>query len=89
MKELFTIFVLLVFSLSVSAQVSFSARVVFPEPEYNEPGFTHDLIVFGFGFRLTVEGEDSVRYCVCDSNAMIRFDNIRSGSRCLLSFRNF
>lgn len=89
MKELSTIFVLLVFSLSVSAQVSFSARVVFPEPEYNEPGFTHNLIVFGFGFRLTVEGEDSVRYCVCDSNAMIRFDNIRSGSRCLLSFRNF
>lgn len=79
----------LLISLMVSAQVSFTARVVFPEPEHNDPSFTHYLIGIGFGFRLTVEGEDSVRYCVCDSNATIRFDNIRSGSRCALSYRDF
>lgn len=79
----------LLISLMVSAQVSFTARVVFPEPEYNDPRFTHYLIGIGFGFRLTVDGEDSVRYCVCDSNATIRFDNIRSGKRCSLSYRDF
>ena len=89
MKKPLSLAALLIFSLTVSAQVSFTARVVFPEPEYNDPGFTHYLIGIGFGFRLTVEGEDSVRYCVCDSNATIRFDNIRSGSRCALSYRDY
>ncbi|MCR4811013.1 MAG: hypothetical protein K5867_00215 [Bacteroidales bacterium] len=73
----------LLISLTVSAQVSFSARVVSPEPMNNNPMF----IRFG-SFRLTVEGEDTLRYCRCDTNATIRFDNIRSGSRCALSFRH-
>lgn len=72
----------LLISLTVSAQVSFTARVVFPEPMNNNPMF----IQFD-SFHLTVEGEDTVRYSVCDSNATIRFDNIRSGSRCALSAR--
>ena len=73
----------LLISVMVSAQVSFSARVVSPEPMNNNPMF----IRFG-SFRLTVEGEDTLRYCRCDTNATIRFDNIRSGSRCALSFRH-
>ena len=89
MKKTLSLTFLLIISLTVSAQVSITARVVFPEPEHNDTSFTHYLIGIGFGFRLTVEGEDSVRYCVCDSNATIRFDNIRSGSRCALSYRDF
>lgn len=81
-KPLFLALSLLI-SLMVSAQVSFTARVVSPEPMNNNPMF----IRFG-SFRLTVEGEDTLRYCRCDTNATIRFDNIRSGSRCALSFRH-
>ena len=89
MRNALTFFLLFVISLTVSAQVSFTARVVFPEPEYKSPDFIHYLMGIGFGFRLMVDSEDTVRYCICDSNAMVRFENIRRGSRCLLSYKDF
>lgn len=85
MKKILSICVaLLALAVGVEAQVSFSARVFFP------PEKPHDIWVLMYGgFWLTVDGEDSVRHCGCDSNAMVRFDNIAVGSRCIFFYRDF
>lgn len=68
--------VLLLVSLAVSAQVSFSAHVFLPT---NEP------LDYFFPFYLKVDSEDTVRYQF-DSTASVRFDNIAIGSRCHLTY---
>lgn len=76
MKKAFILGVLLLVSLVVSAQVSFSAHVFLPT---NEP-----LDDF-FPFYLKIDGEDSVRY-QHNSTASVRFDNIAIGSRCHFTY---
>lgn len=71
--------VLLLVSLAVSAQVSFSAHVFLPK---NEP-----LDDFS-PFCLKVDGEDTVRYHYA-STASVRFDNIAVGSRCHFIYNHF
>ena len=71
MKKWILVAALLFSSRAVFAQVSFSARVHLP------------LAVAPL-FSLTVDGEDTVRYCRPDSTSTIRFDNIAIGSRCHL-----
>lgn len=84
MKRTLLLVVLLLFSLVVPAQVTFSARVYFPPEVPIEP------IFFKYQpFCLKVDNEDTVRYCYCDSTATIRFDNIAVGSLCHLIYRDF
>ena len=75
---------MLLLSLAVSAQVTFSARVFFPPEAPLEPMFIKYQ-----PFCLKVDSEDTVRYCYCDSTATIRFDSIAVGSLCHLIYRDF
>lgn len=79
MKKASLLIVLLLISLAVSAQVSFSAHVFLPK---NEP-----LDDFS-PFYLKVDGEDTVRYQYA-STGSIRFDNIAVGSRCHFIYNDF
>ena len=76
MKKTFILGALLLVSLVVSAQVSFSAHVFLPT---NEP------LDYFFPFYLKVDSEDTVRFQF-DSTASVRFDNIAIGSRCHLTY---
>lgn len=78
-KALFILGTLLMISLVVSAQVSFSAHVFLPK---NEP-----LDDF-FPFYLKVDGEDTVRYQYA-STASVRFNNIAVGSRCHFTYADY
>ena len=79
MKKTFILGALLLVSLAVSAQVSFSAHVFLPK---NEP-----LDDFS-PFYLKVDGEDTVRYQYA-STGSVRFDNIAVGSRCHFIYNDF
>lgn len=79
MKKTFILGALLLVSLVVSAQVSFSAHVFLPK---NEP-----LDDFS-PFCLKVDGEDTVRY-LYSSTGSVRFDNIAVGSRCHFIYNHF
>ena len=68
---------LLAFVVCAEAQVSFSARVLFPPESPIDIKF-----LMPKGFCLTVDGEDTVRCIGCDSTATVRYDNIPVGSRC-------
>lgn len=86
MKRLLIVF-LLMLSLCLQAQVTFSARVFKPSGEMIAPSF--------MGFRLLVDGEDTVRYwrdttisCLFNPTGIIRFENIPIGGRCLLNYQD-
>ena len=69
MKKTFILGALLLVSLVVSAQVSFSAHVFLPT---NEP------LDYFFPLYLKVDSEDTVRFQF-DSTASVRLDNIAIG----------
>ena len=79
MKKASLLVVLLLVSLAVSAQVSFSAHVFLPQ---NGP-----LDDFS-PFCLKVDGEDTVRYQYA-STGSVRFDNIAVDSRCHFIYNHF
>ena len=85
MKKIMPIFAaLLAFVVCAEAQVSFSARVLFPPESPIDIKF-----LMPKGFCLTVDGEDTVRCIGCDSTATVRYDNIPVGSRCSFFYCDF
>ena len=84
MKKTLLLVVLLLLSMAVPAQVSFSARVFFPPEVPLDPMF-----IKYEPFCLKIDSEDTVRYCYCDSITTVRFDSIATGSLCHLIYRDF